>query len=702
MTTKQILLVESDPKQLRLLRVALEQDGYAVLPAEDGKVALEQLEQGGIDLVLSATSLPRLDGFELVEAMQDHDDWQSLPMLLMIDGDVRAARMRGVRLGVEEFLTKPVFVKEMLARVHVLLAKQVRERLSGGGANAKLSGSLEDMTVIDLLESLEKGKQSGSVSLESNGRNAVVYFRQGAIVDATLGRLRGEEAVFRLLTWTDGDYDVTLEPSARAEVVEMETRPMLELGFRQAAEFHRLAQRLPTLDTALAVDREKLEELLEEVPESIEALLALLDGERSILDVIDESPFDDRSTLRTLLQLFEEEVLVVVERPEPPRSFAMPSLRGARAPEEQEASRDERASARTGEVAAHDDGAGASDSTPHEESEDEDSQDEDSQDEDSQDEPVLSLTKLSASPSEDALDEPAPSDSSLADERSRDSGAGEDPEDHDESPVSDAPAATVRAGQGAPLVYRAGASTVDDADDGSTPSGDLPGTEQRSLSESGVSTEFFSSAPPAAPDEDVAEGEHERLSEFEQPVYLTREQLERRDKNRKVVMGVVGAVAAIGLFAAIGPKLFGSETAAAPSSARGTPRSAPTAVASATVAQAPAPPPPSATASAPPEPTASASAEAASASAVPEEDLPDVPDPLKAAMAKLDVGAYMEAIKLAKAAIKKDPENADGYFALFQAYDSVGKAAEASQAREACGANATKGQYKGYCPKKKR
>ena len=151
MTTKQILLVESDPKQLRLLRVALEQDGYAVLPAEDGKVALEQLEQGGIDLVLSATSLPRLDGFELVEAMQDHDDWQSLPMLLMIDGDVRAARMRGVRLGVEEFLTKPVFVKEMLARVHVLLAKQVRERLSGGGANAKLSGSLEDMTVIDLL-----------------------------------------------------------------------------------------------------------------------------------------------------------------------------------------------------------------------------------------------------------------------------------------------------------------------------------------------------------------------------------------------------------------------------------------------------------------------------------------------------------------------------------------------------------------------
>jgi predicted Zn-dependent protease len=71
-------------------------------------------------------------------------------------------------------------------------------------------------------------------------------------------------------------------------------------------------------------------------------------------------------------------------------------------------------------------------------------------------------------------------------------------------------------------------------------------------------------------------------------------------------------------------------------------------------------------------------------------------------MAKLDVGAYMEAIKLAKAAIKKDPENADGYFALFQAYDSVGKAAEASEAREACGANATKGQYKGYCPKKKR
>jgi predicted Zn-dependent protease len=85
-----------------------------------------------------------------------------------------------------------------------------------------------------------------------------------------------------------------------------------------------------------------------------------------------------------------------------------------------------------------------------------------------------------------------------------------------------------------------------------------------------------------------------------------------------------------------------------------------------------------------------------------EGELPDVPDPLKAAMKKLDVGNYAEAIRFAKAAVKKDPENADGYFALFTAYDSIGKAADASKAREACAANAKKGQYKGYCPSPKK
>ena len=722
MITKQILLVESDPKQLRLLRVALEQDGFDVVPAEDGKVALEVLEAQAVDLVLSATALPRVDGFELVEAMQDHDDWQALPTVLMIDGDVRAARMRGVRLGVEEFLTKPVFVKEMLARVHVLLAKQVRERLSGNStaqaAAATLNGLIEDLPVIDLLESLEQGKQSGSVTVTSHGRTASVYFRQGAIVDATLSRLRGEEAVFRLLTWTEGQYDVTIEPSARAAVVEMETRAMLDLGVRQAAEFHRLADQLPPLDSCLTVDRASLAELLDEVPEPIEALLALLDGQRTILDVIDASPFDDRSTLRTLHQLFTEGVLAEVTDDEPPRSFdltkiitAPESVAPQTAPQpfgkasalapsfaEEEASLvaaapvdakgknpsagngkakskgkskgkrkngDETSSVAVAAVAALLDGAEPSSSTGGSR-------------------PIGTELQL-------------PSPFALAG-RKGGTEIGGAPAMSDSASAPNMPSALPSVETASTLDAEAVESPVPP----SAPGDERPSDEPRSLSESGVSNTFFSTRPPSAPTEEDAP-----LSssvEFDEPVYLTHHQITRRQKSRKLVVGVLGVIAALGVFAVLGPKLFGSSENASTTKPIASVKATPSALVKASA---------NAPASAAPEPalavTAPALAVTAASSASPavvegqaaEENLPDVPEPLKAAMNKLDVGAYADAIQLAKAAIKKDPENADGYFALFTAYDSVGKGAEAAKARAACAASATKGQYKGYCPKRR-
>jgi hypothetical protein len=240
---------------------------------------------------------------------------------------------------------------------------------------------------------------------------------------------------------------------------------------------------------------------------------------------------------------------------------------------------------------------------------------------------------------------------------------------------------------------RRSSSAAPDRLESSPPSG------PHSLSESGVSNTFFASLPlDLPPSEPPPESE-------EAPVYLTRDQIERRQKNKKLVMMIIGAVGALGFFAVLGPRLFGTrEEPKKPTTSATTAAARPTASASAkptasAIETPTATPTPTVTA------TAEASAETSAApadSANPEEDLPDVPDPLKEAMTKLNIGAYAEAIKFSKAAIKKDPENADGYFALFTAYESVGNLAEAKKARDACGENATKGQYKGYCPPKKK
>jgi DNA-binding response OmpR family regulator len=308
--SEQILLVEAEAKTRRMLQVSLEQLGYAVSTARDGAEALAQLELLNPSLLVSSTDLPKLDGYALVRRMKNHAEWSNIPVIFMIAGESIEDKIRGLELGVEEYLHKPVFVRELLGRVQVLLARRVRDHLSESAAGTRVAASLSDLAPIDLFESMETGRQTGTLRIRKDGRTGEVIFDRGEMVDARLKGLRGEEAVFRLLTWIDGTFEVELGPTEAERTIEGKTRGVIEAGIRHAAEFQRLLLRLPKLDTLLEVDGGQLVAMQAEIPDEINGILELVDGKRSIHDVLDESPFDDLSTLSTLVKLSSEGLLV--------------------------------------------------------------------------------------------------------------------------------------------------------------------------------------------------------------------------------------------------------------------------------------------------------------------------------------------------------------------------------------------------------
>jgi len=329
---QKLLLVDADPRSVRVLEVSLKKAGYSVTTAVDGLDALAKIESLTPDLVLSDTRLPKLDGYTLVRKLKERIEWSMIPIVFLTSQKSIEDKIRGLELGVEDYLTKPIFVRELIARVNLLLTRRTQENIAtnkaGMSGRTRFSGSTQDLAVVDLLQTFEVSRKSGVVHLRSGGaQEARIYFRDGKVVDAELGRLRGEEAIYRALIWNEALFEVEFKPIANDDVIGGSTQAILMEGMRRVDEWGRLCEQLPPLSTVFHIDHEQLLERLNEIPDELNGILRLFDSQRSLSDVVDDSPFEDLSTLSTITKLYFEGLLVPMpESPEGPadRAVAIP------------------------------------------------------------------------------------------------------------------------------------------------------------------------------------------------------------------------------------------------------------------------------------------------------------------------------------------------------------------------------------------
>jgi len=115
-----ILVVDDSPDNLFLVQTILEEEGYEISLAEDGRVALEQIEVALPDLVLLDVMMPEMDGFEVTKRIRENAKLPFMPILLITAFD-QPSVVKGLDSGADDFIRKPVEVDELLARVRSLL-----------------------------------------------------------------------------------------------------------------------------------------------------------------------------------------------------------------------------------------------------------------------------------------------------------------------------------------------------------------------------------------------------------------------------------------------------------------------------------------------------------------------------------------------------------------------------------------------------
>jgi signal transduction histidine kinase len=116
-----ILVVDDSPDNVFLIKTILEEEGYAVITAENGIVALEKLEVSPCDLVLLDLMMPGIDGYEVTKRIRGEMNLQQYIPILLITAHDAPNVAHGLDLGADDFIRKPVTVDELLARVRSLL-----------------------------------------------------------------------------------------------------------------------------------------------------------------------------------------------------------------------------------------------------------------------------------------------------------------------------------------------------------------------------------------------------------------------------------------------------------------------------------------------------------------------------------------------------------------------------------------------------
>jgi CheY-like chemotaxis protein len=233
-----LLLVDDNPMVLAMLQQALSSLA-TVTTATDAADALLKAVDDVPDLLVCDYRMPGMDGRQLVEKLKSRPATANFSTVLMAS-KVDIAERLSPQDAADDYLEKPFFLKEATRRIKRLIDRIALEKMAKTApSDGVVRGNLSQMNVIDLMQSLEMGRKSCQLSLSYEGDKCEVFFVEGQVKHATYGSLVGDQAVFKVLRWTGGNFQLNFEGKTDQETTQLNTQGLLMEGLRLLDESSR-------------------------------------------------------------------------------------------------------------------------------------------------------------------------------------------------------------------------------------------------------------------------------------------------------------------------------------------------------------------------------------------------------------------------------------------------------------------------------
>jgi DNA-binding response OmpR family regulator len=315
---RKVLLADPDMNSLRALTKALRTRGYQVQYAPDGARALEVAVLRHPDVVLFDERCTLIEARAFVQILATNPRTDDVPVV--ITSATRSHdRAQGLREGV---LQKPFNLDEVLSRIDHLCRRGEAARALRGGAR-EIEGGLGQLPLVDLLQILSMNRRTGRLVLTLGAQRGEVQLAAGRPVNARLGDIEAEKALFRLLGWVEGTFAFHPGEAPTRTRIDRSMEDVLLEGMRQVDERARLLANLPPLTQVLALAPESAAPI--EPHPVMREVLRVIGQPRRLQEVLDLADAPDLEVLGSLSTLLEKGVVQPIES----ASASVDSLLGA-------------------------------------------------------------------------------------------------------------------------------------------------------------------------------------------------------------------------------------------------------------------------------------------------------------------------------------------------------------------------------------
>ena len=229
----QVLIVEDNPMIRELMCRAMESH-CDVISSSDGADGLLKSIDNHPDLIISDFRMPGLDGRQLFEKLRGREKTRNIPFVFVASrGDIEEKLRPAVGGGVEDFIPKPFFVADLVRQVKRIVDRLHLEKMQKHASRpGVIQGRLEEMSVTELMQSLEMGQKSCRLRVRRGGEEAELYFTAGQCKHAHLGNTEGDAVAYQVIGWLDGEFEIEFGATSDRVTTTLSTTGLLMEAMR--------------------------------------------------------------------------------------------------------------------------------------------------------------------------------------------------------------------------------------------------------------------------------------------------------------------------------------------------------------------------------------------------------------------------------------------------------------------------------------